>query len=59
MISGLAQAYQAFQDPRILELAKEAAQFIHKKLYQPDSKTLLRSYRLGPSNIEGSLDDYR
>ena len=59
MISGLAQAANAFQDKEILNLATNAADFIHKELYQSKTGTLLRSYRSGPSNIEGFLDDYR
>lgn len=59
MISGLAQAYQAFQNPNILDLATGAADFIHEQLYKPDTKILLRSYCSGPSAIEGFLDDYR
>ncbi|KAI8081745.1 uncharacterized protein BX664DRAFT_341183 [Halteromyces radiatus] len=58
MITGLVKAYQALQDPSILELATNTADFIHKELYQAKSNTLLRSYCQGPSTIEGFLDDY-
>ncbi|KAI7852213.1 hypothetical protein BDC45DRAFT_513720 [Circinella umbellata] len=58
MISGLAQAANAFQDKEILNLAVHAADFIHKELYESKTGTLLRSYRSGPSDIEGFLDDY-
>ncbi|KAG0188817.1 spermatogenesis-associated protein 20 [Apophysomyces sp. BC1034] len=58
MISGLAQAARVFRDQQILKLATDAAKFIRKELYQPDTNTLLRSYRQGPSTIEGFLDDY-
>ncbi|KAG0179874.1 spermatogenesis-associated protein 20 [Apophysomyces sp. BC1021] len=58
MISGLAQAYQVFRDQQMLDLATGAAHFIRRELYREDSKTLLRSYRNGPSAIEGFVDDY-
>lgn len=59
MMTGLVKAYQVLQDPAILDLATNTADFIHKELYRSDSKTLLRSYCQGPSAIEGFLDDYR
>ncbi|KAF7723650.1 Spermatoproteinsis-associated protein 20 [Apophysomyces ossiformis] len=59
MISGLAQAYQVLGDQEMLDLALRAAQFICRELYREDTKTLLRSYRNGPSNIQGFVDDYR
>ncbi|KAI9490676.1 hypothetical protein BDB00DRAFT_836882 [Zychaea mexicana] len=58
MISGLAQAANAFQDKEILKLATNAADFIQRELYKQQTDTLLRSYRAGPSDIEGFLDDY-
>ncbi|SAM00820.1 hypothetical protein [Absidia glauca] len=58
MMTGLVKAYQVLQDPAILDLATNTADFIHKELYRSDSKTLLRSYCQGPSAIEGFLDDY-
>ncbi|KAI9306859.1 spermatogenesis-associated protein 20 [Cunninghamella echinulata] len=58
MISGLAKAYQVLQDPSILDLAINAATFIKKEMYHPDSKTLIRSYRNGASDIHGFVDDY-
>lgn len=59
MISGLAQAYQVLGEKPILDLATNAADFIRQKLYDPASHALLRSYRTGPSAIQGCLDDYR
>ncbi|KAF7721534.1 Spermatoproteinsis-associated protein 20 [Apophysomyces ossiformis] len=58
MISGLSQAAQVFGEQSTLDLATDAARFIHKELYQPNTNILLRSYRHGPSTIEGFLDDY-
>ncbi|KAI7877391.1 spermatogenesis-associated protein 20 [Lichtheimia hyalospora FSU 10163] len=58
MISGLAQAARILEDPSMLELAKGAATFIRNNMYDDNKKTLLRSYREGPSSIDGFLDDY-
>ncbi|KAG2175483.1 hypothetical protein INT43_001130 [Umbelopsis isabellina] len=58
MISGLAHAAQALQDPSIHKLAEKAALFIKANMYNEESSTLIRSYREGASNIEGFLDDY-
>lgn len=58
MISGLAHAAQALQDPSIHKLAEKAAMFIKANMYNEKSATLIRSYREGASNIEGFLDDY-
>jgi uncharacterized protein YyaL (SSP411 family) len=59
MISALARAYDAIRDEKYLELAEGAAKFIKDQLYDPDKKKLLRSYREGPGEVEGFLDDYR
>lgn len=59
MISGLALAAQTFKDKPTLDLAIKAADFIHKELYDSQAHVLRRSYRDGPSNIAGCLDDYR
>ncbi|ORY93393.1 hypothetical protein BCR43DRAFT_376106 [Syncephalastrum racemosum] len=58
MISGLAISSQALDKPEFKELAIAAAKFIKTNLYRPESGVLLRSYREGPSDIEGFLDDY-
>ncbi|KAJ8655568.1 hypothetical protein O0I10_008854 [Lichtheimia ornata] len=58
MISGLAQAARILDDSSMLELATRAATFIRNNLYDESKKTLLRSYREGPSSIDGFLDDY-
>lgn len=59
MISALARAYDALRDEKYLELAEGAANFIKDRLYDPDKKKLLRSFREGPSEVEGFVDDYR
>ncbi|KAI9317210.1 hypothetical protein BX666DRAFT_2027301 [Dichotomocladium elegans] len=58
MISGLAVAGQAFRDQGALDLAIDAANFIHKELYDANDHSLLRTYREGPSTIAGCVDDY-
>jgi uncharacterized protein len=58
MISAFARASQVLDDRSYLEVANKAADFIRQKLYQSDSKTLLRSYREGASNVNGFASDY-
>ncbi|CAB4406203.1 unnamed protein product [Rhizophagus irregularis] len=58
MISALAQAYDALRDEKYLELAEGAAKFIKDRLYDPDKKKLLRSFREEPGEIDGFVDDY-
>jgi len=56
MISSLAYGYQILGDPRYLEAAEKASAFISKNLFK-DGR-LLASYRQGPSDIQGYIDDY-
>jgi uncharacterized protein YyaL (SSP411 family) len=58
MISAFARAAQVLDDPRYLEVATRAANFLRSDLYDPSCKVLYRSYRKGRSNIEGFADDY-
>lgn len=58
MIGAFAKGSQVLQDPSLLEKALAALNFIKTQLYNPEKKRLLRSYREGPSNIEGFADDY-
>lgn len=58
MISALARAYQILDDGHALERAIKTASFIHNNLYNPTTKRLKRSYRHGPSAIDGVADDY-
>lgn len=58
MIGSLAKGYQVLRDPKLLERALASLNFIKNNLYNPERKQLLRSYRLGPSNIDGFADDY-
>jgi uncharacterized protein YyaL (SSP411 family) len=56
MISSLASAFQVLGDSRFLQAAEKAAEFISKKLIK-DGR-LMASYRQGPSDVQGFLDDY-
>ena len=58
MISAYARAAQVIDEPRYLEIATRAANFLRSDLYDSSRKILYRSYRKGPSNIEGFADDY-
>ncbi|RIA87673.1 hypothetical protein C1645_827460 [Glomus cerebriforme] len=58
MISALARAYDALRDEKYLDLAEGAARFIKDRLYNPDEKKLLRSFREEPGKVEGFVDDY-
>lgn len=58
MIQALAKGYQVLGDQTLLDLALGSLNFIRNNLYLPESKQLLRSYREGPSNIDGFAEDY-
>jgi uncharacterized protein YyaL (SSP411 family) len=58
MISAYARAAQVIDEPRYLEVATRAANFLRSDLYDSSRKILYRSYRKGRSNIEGFADDY-
>ena len=47
MISAFARAAQVLDEPRYLEIATRAANFLRSKLYDPSRKILYRSYRGG------------
>jgi len=57
-ISAFARAAQVLDDPRYLEIATRAANFLRGNLHEEKSKLLYRSYRKGRSNIQGFADDY-
>jgi uncharacterized protein YyaL (SSP411 family) len=58
MISAFARATQVLDDPRYLEIATHAANFLRASLYDSSRKILYRNYRDGRSDIEGFADDY-
>ncbi len=57
-ISALALAGQTFSNPRYIEAAAQAARFIEKNLYHPESRSLVRLYRNSPSTVAAFTDDY-
>lgn len=56
MISAFAMMYKVFREERYLEAAKNADEFINKRLKEND--TLFVSYRDGECSGKGFLDDY-
>jgi uncharacterized protein YyaL (SSP411 family) len=58
MISALARASQALDEPRYLENAQATAKFLETHLYDSKTGRLWRSYRAGSHSVEGVLDDY-
>ena len=58
MISAYARAAQILDDPRFLESATGAANFVRGHLWDAAKKTLYRSYRDGRGEVEGFADDY-
>ncbi len=58
MISAYARAAQILDDPRSLESATGAANFVRGHLWDAARKTLYRSYRDGRGEVEGFADDY-
>ncbi len=58
MISALARASQALDEPRYLKSAQATAKFLETHLYDSKTGKLWRSYRAGGPSVEGFLDDY-
>jgi uncharacterized protein YyaL (SSP411 family) len=58
MISAYARAAQILNEPRYLERATRATNFLRTNLYNKESKLLFRSYREGRGEVEGFADDY-
>jgi uncharacterized protein YyaL (SSP411 family) len=58
MISAYARAAQVLDEPRYLESARRAANFVRAHLWDDSHKTLYRSYRDGRGEVEGFADDY-
>jgi uncharacterized protein YyaL (SSP411 family) len=58
MISALARASQALNEPRYLESAQATAKFVETHLYDLKTGRLWRSYRAGGPSVDGFLDDY-
>lgn len=58
MISSFARAYQVLDEPKYLDAAQRAAEFVFNTLYDKNKKILLRRYRDGEAKFEAHLDDY-
>ncbi len=58
MISALARASQALDEPRYLERAQATAKFLETHLCDSKTGKLWRSYRAGDRSVDGFLDDY-
>jgi uncharacterized protein len=58
MISAFAHAAQVLGDPGYLEVAQRSAGFILDKLYDSQTKRLLRRYRADEARHDANLDDY-
>lgn len=58
MISGLARAGAALNEPEFLKLAAEAALFLHDELCATPGKNLHRSWRAGERGPKGFATDY-
>jgi uncharacterized protein YyaL (SSP411 family) len=56
MISSFAEAYRALQEPRYLDAAKNAVDFVMTKLW--DGRALRRSYKDGVARFNAYLEDY-
>ena len=57
VIQGLAGDGKTAGEP-YLQAARRAASFIHDRMWNADSKTLLRRYRDGHAEIDGYAEDY-
>jgi hypothetical protein len=57
MISGLVRCGEVFDEPRYLDAARKAGQFLLKQMRGDDGR-LLRTWRDGRARIEGYLEDY-
>jgi hypothetical protein len=58
MISAFARAGAVLNEPRYAQMARRAADFVARRMYDPKSGILLRRFRDGEAAIPGFLDDY-
>jgi len=58
MISAFALGAQALDEPRYLEAARRAADFVLERMFDASTGRLLRRFRAGEAGIDGFLDDY-
>ncbi len=57
-ISAFAKGAQVLDDPRYLDAARRAAEFLMGRMYDSERAMLLRRFRDGDAAIPGFLDDY-
>ncbi len=57
MIGALAEGYRVLRDPRYVEAAERAADFLLQTLSRKDGR-LLRTYRAGVAHLDAYLEDY-
>jgi uncharacterized protein YyaL (SSP411 family) len=57
-ISVFAQAARGLEEPSYAAVAVQAAEFIHRELFDDTRGVLFRSYRQGRSSVEGFAEDY-
>jgi hypothetical protein len=57
MIDALALAAGALDEPRYLQAAMRAADFVHRRMQRPDGR-LVHSWRDGQARFDAYLDDY-
>jgi uncharacterized protein YyaL (SSP411 family) len=58
MIQAMTRGFQLLGDPQLLGMALASMNFVRSHLYNIETKTLLRTYRGGPSDIEAFAEDY-
>lgn len=58
MISAIAQAGRVLNEPKYLEAAINAAQFIYLELWDADQSTLKRHWKDGAAEVAAFADDY-
>jgi uncharacterized protein YyaL (SSP411 family) len=58
MISAFALAGAVLDEPRYVEAARTAAEFVIARMYDASTGVLMRRYRQGDAAIPGFLDDY-
>ena len=58
MVTAFSRAYAVLDELRFLRPARDAVAFVRANLFNPETGTLLRSYREGASMVPGFSDDY-
>lgn len=58
MISAMAQVGSVLNEPKYLDAARDAAQFIRAELFDADGSTLRRHWKDGAADVAAFADDY-